>query len=147
MSYERPSILIVDNDADNCDLLPLLLQKDGDRYNITTCNTFSAAKLLVASRRFDLFITEYFIPDDQTVSKFCRSLRQAQPTVPVIIYSVFHEKLAKEDAMAAGADLYLVKPNDIDRICTSVREFIDRGTRPIQAHQHSVPRRSATTIF
>jgi DNA-binding response OmpR family regulator len=141
---ERASILIVDNDIDNCELLPAFLTQDGEQYDINTCNSFSEAQQLFTSRKFDLYITEYFIPDDQTVSEFCTSLRREYPEAPVIIYSVFGEKAAKEDALAAGANLYLVKPNDLDRICSSVRDLISRR------YYHSVkpgPRLRATSIF
>lgn len=129
MNTERPKILLVDDDVDTCKLLPALFQNEGDNYHVTTSRTFHSAKLLLGTRRFDLFIAEYFIPNDQTVAKFCHSIKLVSPNSPFIVYSKFDEKMAREDAFGAGVDLYLIKPNEMDKIGSSVRELLKKRSQ------------------
>jgi DNA-binding NtrC family response regulator len=147
MNTGRPRILLVDDDVDTCKLLPALLQTEGDNYHITTSHSFHGAQLLMSTLRFDLFITEYFIPNDQTVSAFCHSIKLVSPNSPFIVYSNFDEKKAKDDASASGVDLYLVKPNDQDKICSSVRDLIQKKSAHDQPYTARPVRRSSTNIL
>lgn len=147
MKIERPGILIVDDDVDICKLLPALLQSEGDNYHVTAAHSFKGAQLLLGTRRFDLFITEYFIPNDQTMSEFCHSIKLVSPNSPFIVYSKFDEKMAKEDALGAGADLYLVKPHDEDKICSSVRDLLVESKERIATSPHIATKRKTTSII
>lgn len=127
MPYELPRILIVDDDPDTCELLPVLLQIDGDRYDITTRTSFYEARDLIAARSFDLYIFDYFMPE-MSGARFCEGVRQFDNSTPIIIYSAGGPKSVREDSIRAGADLFLTKPNDLDRIAPSVREMLGRRT-------------------
>lgn len=123
MPADRTSILIVDDDADTCEMLPLLLQTDDTKYDIATCTTIATAKNLIATIQFDLFILDYWL-SVQNGTELCREIRKTDRTTPILIYSALSHPDARTDAYKAGADVYLVKPNDLERLPISVRDLL-----------------------
>jgi len=140
-------ILIGDDDVGNCRLLPALLRAEGDNYHVTTAYSFAGAQLMLNTRRFDMFITEFFIPRDQKMPRFCRSIKLVSPNSPFIVYSKFDEKTAREEALGAGADLYLVKPFDQDKLCSSIRELIVKTAEQDGRKEKNASRRNSTNIL
>ena len=86
---------------------------------------------MIRERPYDLYIFDYLVPDT-TADRFCEMLRRAEPNVPIVIYSGFSDLRTREAAIRAGADLFLVKPNDLDRLCPSVDHLLDhcRAQKP-----------------
>jgi DNA-binding response OmpR family regulator len=139
MANDLPSILIVDDDESTLEVLPLLLEMGGNRYDLATCSTFLAAKQIMSRKRVDLFILDYLMPE-KNASDFCRELRKVCYTVPIIIYSAISSPDIRKEAINAGADLYLIKPNDLDRLPTVVSQQLRkaRGKRPTAAMQNTL---------
>lgn len=129
MSDDRLSILIVDDDPDACEMLSQILRDDCDFYDITTCTSFVRAFELIRAKPYDLYIFDFLTPQI-TADEFCEMLRRVEPHTPIVIYSAANETLTRERAINAGADLYLIKPTDLDRICPSVKDLLDRRRAP-----------------
>lgn len=131
MRNQPHSILIVDDDEDTCELMPLLLKMNGEDYDITTCMTANAAEALIAKKHFDLFILDNWMSLGDG-PELCRVIRKFDRKVPIVMYSGAGQKSARDRAMLSGADLYLVKPNDLEQLSISVNEFL--MDRKIPAH-------------
>jgi DNA-binding response OmpR family regulator len=129
MQRERPSILIVDDDPEACEMLSQLLTNDCDFYDITTCTSFVKAFGLIRAKPYDLYIFDFLTPEI-TADEFCEMLRRVEPNTPIVIYSAANETLTRARAINAGADLYLIKPTDLDRICPSVKDLLDHRPAP-----------------
>lgn len=128
MVNDPASILIVDDDEDTCELLPLLLQMNGDKYDITACSTLAAAKAMMDKKRFDLFILDYWM-SRHNGTELCRDIRNADPITPIVMYSALSQQDVRNEALGAGANLFLVKPNDMERLTLSVKELLKN--RPV----------------
>lgn len=133
MQKACPRILIVDDDRDTCEMMPVWLGLDGERYEVATRNSFFEASKLIASHPFDLYIFDYAVPDSNA-AEFCRMLRRLDPKTPIVIYSAMSRSVAGQSALDAGADAYLEKPNDLDRIGQIVKRLLEQRTvvRPPQ---------------
>jgi CheY-like chemotaxis protein len=124
MFNTRPRILIVDHDVDNCEMLPIWLDRNMDRYDITTAYSCRDARDLIGRRRFDLYILDYFMPE-MTGADFCTTLRQMDANGAVIMYSAMNTAHVRAESIRKGADLFLLKPDDMDLLGPSVEELLE----------------------
>ncbi|MEX0281602.1 MAG: PleD family two-component system response regulator [Arenibacterium sp.] len=109
-------VLIVDDDADILEVLSLGLEMSGD-HSIETAQSGLQAleKIDHAVRPFDLFLLDIQMPE-MTGVEVCRSIRarpryQHKPK-PIIMVTAMSDKRHVDDAFAAGATDYVIKPVD-----------------------------------
>ena len=115
-------ILIVDDDADSCEVMSFLLAME---YG---CEVFSAetaeeALSLIEAHKFDLYILDSLLSNSSGV-ELCARLRRSDKRTPIMFYSGYEDAGYIKKAKAAGADEYLVKPNDLDRLAEKVRNYV-----------------------
>lgn len=122
----NPRILFVDDDADSCELIDLMLNLADDSYAVTTVSTAGKALDLIESQPFDLYIFDCRMPEITGV-ELCGKIRQTDSQVPIMFYSAAAREIDKNEAMAAGATEYLVKPNDFERLTGTVKRLLNKG--------------------
>ncbi len=120
---KEATILVVDDDAEMCKVLKLLLE---EKYSIiTACNGIDALKKINKNHP-DLIVTDILMPEMNGI-RFLKELKQNFQTsrIPVIAVSVCKEEKEKMNGYAAGADDYLLKPfskNELlARICYQLK--------------------------
>ena len=121
-------ILYVDDDADSCLLMGLLIQQYNEDYGVIAVGTIKKALDLMNDLAFDLYILDYRMPEMSGVD-FCRLIRQKDSDTPIMIYSAMSRETDREDALNAGATAYLIKPNDIDKLNETVEQLMNRKYR------------------
>jgi CheY-like chemotaxis protein len=114
-------ILCVDDDPDTCSMLCALLGLVG--CEASTAGTPQEALELIAAARFDLYLLDYWLPGGGGVG-LCRSIRESDPSTPVVFYSGAAHASEREEALAAGAQAYLVKPADVALLLETVRRLL-----------------------
>jgi two-component system response regulator ResD len=97
----------------------LLIQED---YEVVTATTMQEAIRLATSQEFDLYVFDKHLPDGSGL-ELCTKLTEITPGVPCLIYSGDAYEIHRAEAIAAGADEYVVKP-DIDGLIESVRKLL-----------------------
>ena len=110
-----PSILYVDYYEDSREMMPLLLAAGGKNYDVSAFSSVAEALAAVSSRSFDVVILEYFMPEMRG-EQLCRLVRQINPNIPIIVYGALPARVVSVSTLAAGADVYLEKPRDLDAI-------------------------------
>jgi CheY-like chemotaxis protein len=98
-------ILCVDDDEDTCILLKLLLFD----FEIVATNTCADALKLAQSQRFDLYLLDSFLTDGSGIT-LCQQIRRFDPDTPVLFCSADAFQASRDQALQAGAQLYLTKP-------------------------------------
>ena len=106
---------------DTRDFISLLLRRAG--YDVTEAATAARALRLAEAGDFDLYLLDHQFPDASGVT-LCRRLRAAHPHAPILFYSGRAMEAEREEAMRAGAQEYLIKPQDIFRVVERVAEFL-----------------------
>lgn len=119
--FDGCRILIVDDNKDSCEIMSLILKHSNESYDITLAFTGGEALDLIGSRSFDLFILDNRLPDSSGV-QLCERIRENDLRTPVIFYSAIVGESFENAARAAGADEYLVKPNDLDIFAETVQK-------------------------
>ena len=115
-------ILYVEEHAESCELLALWLKSYG--YEIVSANTMSDGLGLAKTGAFDAYILSgKFI--DGTGLDLCRLIRLFDQTTPVVFYSALTRDSDLVAAVTAGAQAYLIKPNDFEQIEPTVRRLVN----------------------
>src|SRR5262245_5125113 len=107
MRIGKSWVLCVDDDHDTCEILKIYCSD----WKVRTAA--SAAQALVSAQRrtFNLYLLDNWLPDEDGI-ELCRKIRQFDPNTPIMFYSAAAYSGDREQAIAAGAQEYVVKPAD-----------------------------------
>ena len=115
-------ILYVEEHAESCELLALWLSAYG--YELIIANTLSDGVGLAKSGAFGVYILSgKFI--DGTGLDLCRRIRMFDSTTPIVFYSALSRDADLVAAVNAGAQAYLIKPNDFEQIEPTIRRLVN----------------------
>ena len=119
-------ILIVDDDANICELLRLYLSKEG--YTPVIGNDGVAAVESIDIVKPSLVLLDIMLPklDGWQV---CRKIRQSSD-VPIIMISAKGETFDKILGLELGADDYIVKPFDSKEVVARIKAVLRRALAP-----------------
>src|SRR5882762_4830644 len=106
----KPTVLIVDDEPDLCELLSITLQRM-DLDPRTAGNVASAQRLLMAER-FDLCLTDMQLPDGDGL-ELVKWMQQYSPTVPVAVITAHGNMETAVRALKLGAFDFVSKPLDL----------------------------------
>ena len=135
MLKEQPFILAVDDDESILALLERILTMEG--YHVVTASDGNTAIEILNERQPTLTILDVVMPFVNGFDVLAR-LREKSGQ-PVIMLSARGEAASRDQARAAGADDYIVKP-------FNVREILDRVHYNLDGdHGADPPTTSATT--
>jgi DNA-binding response OmpR family regulator len=115
-------ILVVDDDANICELLRLYLEKEG--YAVTTANDGEAAVRAFTEVGPDLVLLDIMLPklDGWQV---CREIRKTSDK-PIIMVTAKGETFDKVLGLELGADDYIVKPFDTKEVMARIKAVLRR---------------------
>lgn len=114
-------ILCVEDDEETCTMLSGLLGLID--CEAATATTATEALGLIARGRFDLYLLDNWLPGGSGVD-LCREIRRSDQSTPVVFYSGAGLESEREEALAAGAQAYLVKPGDLHLLVETVRRLL-----------------------
>jgi len=117
----RNRVLLVDDCLDTCDLLSTAFP----HLSFTLAHSFEDGLKLARFEQFDLFLLDNWLRDGSGV-ELCREIRKNDAGTPVLFLSAAASQSDHNEAMAAGASLYLDKPVDLDRL-RSILESVIQG--------------------
>jgi DNA-binding response OmpR family regulator len=120
MPQVKCRILCIDDHEDASEMLKLLLVQED--YDVTTAVTMTEALSLAKSQEFNLYVLDRQLPDGSGL-ELCAKLGEVTPGVPCLFYSGDAYDIHRSEALAAGADDYVAKP-DIDGLIDSVHKFL-----------------------
>ena len=121
MEETKRRILCVEDDEDTCEMLTLALQLSG--YEVVSAHTFADAITKALTANFDAYILDSRLPDGSGVD-LCKEIREFNSDTPILFYSADAYPREIEEAMNAGAQVYMVKPIDPLEVERNIRELI-----------------------
>jgi DNA-binding response OmpR family regulator len=113
-------ILCIDDHEDASEMMKLILSNED--YEVVTAVTVGEALKLATASEFDLYVLDRHLPDGSGV-ELCSKLTELTPGVPCIFYSGDAYAIHRSEAMAAGAQDYIAKP-DIDKLIERVNQLL-----------------------
>jgi len=120
-SWDVMRVLYVDGHTESCELLVLWLSGSG--YEVVPANTVSEGLRMARNGAFDAYLlSSWFV--DGTGPDLCRAIRSFDSSTPIIFYSALTRDRDLEAAMSAGAQAYLIKPDDLEKIEPTIKGLI-----------------------
>jgi len=104
--------LLIEEDQATCEMMYMLFGRYG--FALTTARTLQEGLRWARWRRFDLVVVGDLA--DIGSRGMCRHLRDVDAQMPILVYSSAAAKADRRRALAAGAQAYLVKPDDLDEL-------------------------------
>jgi DNA-binding response OmpR family regulator len=138
---DNSRILLIDNYSDSSQLIDMLLYIKKCKYDFFTANAPSKALELIAAERFDLYILEYKLPEMNGI-ELCRQIRQADKKTPILFFNKKERAFDREISMAAGANEFLLKPSNLEKIAEMIGLLLGKNKQNYAAV--SSPARSKT---
>src|SRR5207245_4113590 len=115
-------ILYVDDHEDSSVMLQLVLSESD--YDVKPAHTMQQALQMAANENFDLYVVDKRLPDGSGL-QLVQQLKKLTPGVPSIVYNGDAYEIQREQALTAGADAYVLKP-DIDGLIEAVHKFMSQ---------------------
>ena len=123
MTRSKSRILCVDDHEDTSEMLGLLLSNED--YEVVTALTGEEALKMAKASDFDLYILDKNLPDGSGL-ELCRKLTEATPDVLCLFYTGDAYDVHRLEAIEAGADAYVAKP-DIDGLIEGIRKLLSQN--------------------
>jgi DNA-binding NtrC family response regulator len=116
-------ILIIDDEAAIRESLDALLSMEG--FNVTAAADGAAGLEQLAASEFDLLLLDLALPGETGIELLPRVL-EMQPDLPVIMITAYGTVSNVVDAIRAGAENFVQKPWDNEKLLADIRAAIGR---------------------
>lgn len=121
--HNHLSVLYAEDNEDAFEMMSVLLGFSNIRT--TAAKTITEAWLLAQGEKFDLFLLDSHFPDGDGLD-LCRRLRELEPLTPILFYSGYAYETDIQNGLAAGANVYLVKPES-HKVASTIQQLVRRS--------------------
>lgn len=118
------NILVVDDDAPLLNAVDIVLSKHG--HEVIKVTSPRSALRLLGSFKVDIIISDILMPDLDGLS-FVSEIRKLNFDVPILMLSADTELDTVKKAAQLGANGYLMKPFDADKLVNKVEALTSSG--------------------
>jgi CheY-like chemotaxis protein len=116
-------ILFVEDHEDTRQVISLLLELDG--YEVTAVQTVAEGAELARDSHFDLYLFDNYLPDGTGI-ELCQRVRQFDSRTPILFCSGSDFKDDEKQARTAGAQAYVTKPFDSEKLELAILRLLNR---------------------
>lgn len=117
---KKARILCVEDDKDTCELISVLFPQ----YEVKIAYKMSEGIRLFESETFDLCILDNWLPDGSGID-LCQKIHAINPNTPIVFASAVGYKTEIQKALDAGAQEYLVKPYEPEKLQKIVKNLVE----------------------
>jgi len=129
MSSKAVSILIIDDEADVLASLDELMRSEG--YQTATASTAAAGLEKLEKAPYDLVLLDISLPDSNGIDVL-RTIKRDSPELPVIMITAYDSSQVAFQASREGAESYVTKPWDNDKLLLEIRNLLDRSRLQVE---------------
>jgi len=114
-------ILYVEDDEDTRELVSYVLTYNN--FRVVQAGNYDDALQLVRACRFDLYLIDNWISRGSGID-LCKKIREINTSTPILFYSGAAYARDKQEAFAAGAQGYLIKPAENEQLIGEIARLI-----------------------
>jgi two-component system OmpR family response regulator len=133
-----PHIVIVDDDAEICQLVARFLEPHG--FRVTTAGDGASMRAALQQEPADLVILDQMLPGEGGLA-LCRELR-ATSRVPIIFLTALNSEADRVVGLEMGADDYLSKPFSTRELLARTRAVLRRAVPESREPAEQAPKAS-----
>lgn len=126
MVYNRPTVLIVDDDEVICELVSEGLIEDG--YTCDIASTADEALTKLQNYRFDIALLDIKLPGKSGM-ELLRTFQTLSQNTEIVMMTAVKDLDTAIQAMKLGASDYIVKPFTIDKLSASIGTVLESSKR------------------
>lgn len=117
------TLLIVEDSPTEAQIITSCLEEAG--FTLLKVTTAEAAKAILSQKIVDGIVLDVVLPG-QSGFGFCREVKNDPSTqdIPIILCSSKSEKMDKKWGVRQGANDYITKPIDKDKLVGAVRKWV-----------------------
>lgn len=114
--------MCVEDNQDTCEVVGFIFRD----YEMVFAGTVRDAAPHIDNEDFDLYMLDNWLPDGSGID-LCKKIRELKPEAPIIFTSAVGMKQDIDEAIAAGADRYILKPVEPETLRNVVKELVERN--------------------
>ena len=122
MTETSKTVLFVEDTSDTRDLVEFSLRHEG--FAVESAQTALDGLTLARAKSFALILLDIGLPDKDGL-ELCREIRKFDQQTPILFYTAFADLLDRDEAIKAGAQGWLRKPEDTPRLGEVARRLIE----------------------
>ena len=119
MRTDKPSILLIEDEAKLRRLIELQLAEDG--FNVRAAADAEIGLQLLNKEPFDLIVSDFKLPG-MTGLDFLQAAKRVDANIPVVIMTAYGTVESAVEAMKAGASDYVLKPFALAELVLVIRK-------------------------
>ena len=120
----QPAILYVEDTQDTRFLVEWSLKQEG--FSVTAVQTAEEGLRLARGHAYALILLDIGLTDMDGLA-LCREIRGFNNSTPILFFTAYAPLLDHQEAMKAGAQGCLRKPEDSARLVTAIRTLIEQA--------------------
>jgi len=132
---EHPRILVVDDDETIRTVLATVLEENG--YTVDTAENGKKAIEKTNTRFYNLALCDIRLPDYEGTTLITK-MRETVPKMRKIIITGFPSLQNTVEALNKGADAYIMKPFDMDKVLQTIKEQLKKQQKEKKYGQEKV---------
>ncbi|MFB6211929.1 MAG: PAS domain S-box protein [Halobacteriales archaeon] len=113
METSTVRILHVDDEPDFADTAAALLEREDERFSVTTAQSVEDGLDRIADEEFDCIVSDYDMPGQDGIA-FLEAVRETYPDLPFILFTGKGSEEVASNAISAGVTDYLQKETGSD---------------------------------
>jgi len=141
---KKTEVLVIDDERDTCELLEMALTRQG--MQVTTSTTAQAGLEAIASRDFDVVLTDLSMPDMNGL-EVCERIMREKPDVPVVLITGHASLDSAVSAIRAGAYDFVTKPIENKSLGVVVARAVQHRRLRDQIKQLRAARDASTSVI
>lgn len=124
MTVERSAILYVEDTQDTRFLVEWSLKQEG--FSVTAVQTAEEGLRHARENSYALILLDIGLTDMDGLA-LCREIREFNTTTPILFFTAYAPLLDHKEAIKAGAQGCLRKPEDTTRLVPAIRTLIEQA--------------------
>lgn len=123
---KKPSVLVIDDDDDIRKVLSEILKDNG--YNADSAETGRQALRKTEEKFYNLALIDIRLPDIEGIELLTK-IKETKPRMRKIIITGYPTLKNAVEALNKGADAYIMKPLDIEKVLATIKEQLKKQRR------------------
>ena len=121
MNQANRTVFVCDDNADTRELITFAFQLKG--YEVISCDNLEECLSEARAKNFQAIILDNRFGQTSSL-EVCKEIRSFDSEIPIIFFSGEVRESEIDKALTAGANAYLIKPNDFEKLVSTTLGLI-----------------------